>query len=77
MARPGWVAPLFTFTTGPVSVLATLAFLAVAFSTIFFYEGLPHVPRSSRQHGLNLDEAYKDLQTVRVATLRKLDADNR
>ena len=66
MARPGWVAPLFTFTTGPVSLLAALAFLAITFSSIFFYEGLPRAPVSNHQHGLKLDQAYKDLQQVCV-----------
>ena len=68
MARPGWVAPLFTFTTLPVSILTTVTLVAIFFSTIFFYEGLPHVPRPNKQHGLDLDEAYGDLQAVSVLT---------
>jgi hypothetical protein len=64
MARSGWLAPLFTFTTIPVSSFTLVVFIAILFSTVFFYEDLPHVPPPNHQHGLNLDEAYKDLQLV-------------
>jgi Peptidase family M28 len=64
MARPGWLARWFTFTTLPVSILATLVFIAIVFSTVFFYEDLSHIPRSGHQFGVSLDEAYRDLQSV-------------
>ncbi|KAH9018391.1 hypothetical protein EDB85DRAFT_1873820 [Lactarius pseudohatsudake] len=57
--------PIFSFRTGPTTVLASLFYLAV-FVSLYTIQSGPRVPSVDRQHTLDLsvDQAYRDLHLV-------------
>ncbi|KAL7799925.1 peptidase family M28 domain-containing protein [Trichoderma ceciliae] len=55
----------FSFRSGPVTFWTTAIYLAVTIPLIYIHETVPPVPSShSLKQGLNLSEAWVDLQTI-------------
>src|SRR3954466_14897092 len=53
------------FTRGPVTVITTLVYLAVIVTLIVIQTGVPSPPKSPTPiHGINLTEAWQDLQLL-------------
>ncbi|KAG8834684.1 hypothetical protein FRC17_007769 [Serendipita sp. 399] len=55
---------LLPFERLPVTIVVLGCYLAAIISTVIVQERLPHPPRRPRDPGLNLDEAWKDLQSL-------------
>jgi hypothetical protein len=60
---------LLPFEKLPVTVLVLGCYLAVILSTVIVQERLPSAPQHQRDVGLNLDEAWRDLQSVYLTDL--------
>jgi hypothetical protein len=60
---------LLPFEKLPVTVLVLGCYLAVILSTVIVQERLPSAPQHQRDVGLNLDEAWRDLQSVCLTDL--------
>lgn len=55
----------FAFRPGPVSFWTTVVYLAVAIPIIYIHETVPPAPSDhSLYRGLNLTEAWQDLETI-------------
>ena len=55
----------FAFRPGPVTFWTTVIYLAIFIPLIYVHETVPPTPSSgSLQSGLNLTEAWHDLQTI-------------
>ena len=55
----------FAFRPGPVSFWTTIIYLAVAIPLLYVHETVPPAPSErSLYRGLNLTEAWSDLQTI-------------
>ncbi|KIV88847.1 hypothetical protein PV10_08485 [Exophiala mesophila] len=58
----------FAFTRGPVTTITTLIYLALLTTLIVIHTGVPSPPRSPTPiHGINLTEAWQDLQLLTPA----------
>lgn len=56
------------FTRGPVTIITTLVYLAVITTLIVIHTGVPSLPKSPTPiHGINLTEAWEDLQLLSSA----------
>ncbi|KZT43625.1 hypothetical protein SISSUDRAFT_1040091 [Sistotremastrum suecicum HHB10207 ss-3] len=64
MARSGRFTRLVTFTVWPATLLILVSTLAVVIPTFYFYDELPSIPKPARRYGIDLDQAYSDLQTI-------------
>jgi hypothetical protein len=60
---------LLPFEKLPVTILVLGCYLAAILSTVIVQERLPAAPQHQRNVGLNLDEAWRDLQSVRTIYL--------
>jgi len=60
---------LLPFEKVPVTTLVLVCYLVVILSTVIIQERLPPAPQHQRALGLNLDEAWRDLQTVCLSFL--------
>lgn len=56
-------AGVLAFRSIPATVAVLLVYVVV-YVAVFITDDLPSVPSPKCQHGLNLDEAYKDLHQV-------------
>lgn len=55
----------FAFSPGPVSIFTTIVYLALAIPLIWVHETVPPAPADrSLYHGVNLTEAWLDLQQI-------------
>ena len=63
MAIRDTLARVFAFRTTPTTVVVLLLYIAV-FVSVLWGDTLPEIPKPKKQHGLDLDWAYRDLQIV-------------